>query len=506
LQEEVLFDLADAYTDWQVFRDPYEEGEVQKQDCTFIVMKKSAVQFYLNALQKCKLKPVCLTTGALAYSQILRAAVPGGGPAAVLDLDYQQATLCFLVNNRIHFARNMPVSWEKITQSLTEILVSDKGKIELSAQEAEEIKNTVGYPLGHYDENLQIRDNVQVKHVVSMLRPILEVLVRELNFSFDYYATNFNVEPPRVLYITGGGANLKRFEEYLHQELGIEVSCLPVPPQIDLHAAPELEGARPRIPGAAPKETVPEAKGPESREDENSARRNKIINALGAKQVLQPEPERATGFEGFGSVLGLSSSATPPRGLPVSFNEITTLLGIGLSDIKGVNLLPPEVKRQKAEELEKTIFRVGIITATAIVAIMMLITRLQIRDYAARLRTAHIHLSVIREVEDTKNQIQDNDSFIGRIRDGRIPWNGVLLAMASVLPREMVLNRLGLSQGTGQLTLEGTVAASEDMSEQILTRYMQELEATPFFKEANLVSVEGVGRLQKFKITCDLVK
>ncbi len=504
LKEEVLFEMSQAYIDWQNIRGPYEEEGQKKKDCAFVVMKKDAVDEYLNVLLRLKLNPICVTTNALAYSNLLNVLSVSSGPCAVLDLDYQQATLTFFIDNKIHFSRNMPISWEKITQSLTEILVSDKGKIELSDEEAEEIKNTIGFPLGPHDENKFVRDNVQLKHVVSMLRPILEVLVRELKFSFDYYAANFNVEPPGRLYITGGGADLKRLDEYLTRELKIEVYPFPIPDIMNLEAIPGLGSSNPE-PESAPAEkdaAQPSSAGPT---DQEESKTKKIINASGAKQVLLNDGA-PQGLQGFGAILGLDQTPRPQSFTRKPYcNQITTLLGAALSSPQDVNLLPTEIKRQKMVQFERMLIRIGSITAIFMIMILFFIVRLQIQDFNARINTAEIHLSVIKEIEEARNTLTESASFQNKLSDGYVPLEGVLRTLSSIIPRQIILRRVSFAQGTHKLSLDGVIAEKEDMAEQILTDFMQELEKTPFITEATLLSIEGVGRIQNFSIVCDVV-
>ena len=505
LKEEVLFDLSETYIDWQVVREPYEEDGRKKKDCTFIVVKKDVLDRHLAALEACGLTPICITTNVVAYSHLLQALSPEEKNCAVLDLDFQQATLTFFVENKIHFSRNMPVSWEKITQSLTEILVSDKGKIELSYEEAEEIKNSIGFPAGTYDENRFVRDNVQLKHVVSMLRPILEVLTRELKFSFDYYAANFNVDPPALLYITGGGANLKGMDQYLSRELGVAVCPFPVPDIINLDAVPELGVHRPARETAVTKavgEQKPVA-GPAALSEE---RKKKIINASGAKPVLYPEDLSAEPLQGFGAVLGIGKTPKPYESREVFCSQLTTLLGASLNPKHGVNLLPPEIRRKKLDQLERICIRLGGITAVFIMLLLLLVVRLQIRDFSGRMSAAQIHLSVIKEIEDTTNTLNGSTIFQDKLLAEYIPLEGVLKEVSATIPRQVILRRVNLNQGSNQLSIDGVISEKADMAEQILTTFMQDMEKTAFVVEATLVSIEGAGRIQNFSITCDLVK
>lgn len=230
LKEDFTFDLETASIDWQIIREFTDEDGVKKNGIIFIVVKKEVIDKHIGMVKQVGLHPIGVVSGSFNYANILKHFPEKIPAAAVLEIDYKASTFAIYTDNKLNFIRRLPISWERITQSLTEILVSDRGKIELSFEQAEEIKNTYGIP---QDESLVINDNIQATHLISLMRPLLEALVRELRFSFNYASSNFDMDRPPVLYITGGGANLKNLDTYLSKELGMDVRYLPLPPSVE---------------------------------------------------------------------------------------------------------------------------------------------------------------------------------------------------------------------------------------------------------------------------------
>jgi hypothetical protein len=76
--------------------------------------------------------------------------------------------------------------------------------------------------------------NIKASQLISLMRPLLEGLVRELKRSFDYFASNFKEDSPGVLYLAGGGTQIKNIDWYLHRELSLEVASLPLPPCVSV--------------------------------------------------------------------------------------------------------------------------------------------------------------------------------------------------------------------------------------------------------------------------------
>ncbi|MDP3142890.1 MAG: pilus assembly protein PilM, partial [Candidatus Omnitrophota bacterium] len=229
LKEEVAFDLENALIDWQVVREFTGEDNAKKNEIIFVVAKKEVIDKYLSIVQLCHLEPVRITCTPFNYVNFLKSILENPSNLAVLDIGHDYATLAVYTNNKLNFIRKLAFSSQGLTQSLTGVLISEKGKVDISPEEAEDIKNTFGIPV----DETQLIKGVKAVQIISLIRPLLEALVRELKLSFDYFTANFDSPRPGVLYITGGGANLKNLDKYLNTALDIKVTYLPLPPNIE---------------------------------------------------------------------------------------------------------------------------------------------------------------------------------------------------------------------------------------------------------------------------------
>ncbi len=429
LKKIVPFDLEQSVMDWQFVGDHIDEDGAKSRGMIFIVAMKEVVDQYLSIIDQCSLEPLGLTSSPFNYANLLRYLPSNPKVSAILDVDYKGSTLSIYLDNKLNFVRRMPISWEKLTQSLTEVVVSGEGKIELSYDEAENIKNTFGIA---EDGNQVVRDKVHATHILSLLRPLLETLVRDLRFSFQHFASNFDSGAPTFLYLTGGGSNLKNLDKYLSKELNLAVAYLSLPACIDLQILNK------------------------EKMDENS--QNKIINALGA----------------------------------------------ALGDSGAVNLLPAEVRGRRTERIQKVVLRLLGITAGAIFFLLLLSAQFQIHDYKNRIKNAQIHLKAIDEINELKQKIQIREDLVEKIEKNRVPVEGVLRDISALVPREIILDELSLDQDKHNVTIKGTISAVENVAEEILTGFMQELELSSFFGEVSLVSSQGMEAIQKFEISVDL--
>ncbi len=242
LKDEVHFDLKEAYSDWRVVKEFTDEQGARQQGMIFVFSRKEAVEKYLSCLRQCNLHASAIVTSALNYANVLQAGEDQHLTCEmVLDLGYADSTLNLYIDKKPHFTRALPVSVDGFTRSLIGTLLSDNGRVELTLNDAEEIRDTVGIP---QDETASIRDNLQAGQVISLIRPVLENLVTEARHSIAYFTTNLGEPSPQIIYLAGPGANLKNLDIHLQKALGLPVTKLPFPKVLDIGRIDPARGTK----------------------------------------------------------------------------------------------------------------------------------------------------------------------------------------------------------------------------------------------------------------------
>jgi type IV pilus assembly protein PilM len=239
LKEEVPFDLEDAYSDWRVVKEFTDEDGARHQGIIFVFIRKEAVEKYLSCLQHCGLRASAIVTNAVNYIDILKGMSENKQFTCemVLDLEYFDSALNLYLDKKLHFARYLPVSVDSYTRSLIATFASGAGKdnLELTLNEAEEIRDNIGIP---QDETGLIRDNLHANQIISLIRPVLENMVREIKHSITYFTSSLGQPTPQIIYLTGLGANIKNLDAHLGKELGFPVARLPLPAILDAGRIP----------------------------------------------------------------------------------------------------------------------------------------------------------------------------------------------------------------------------------------------------------------------------
>ncbi len=230
LKEEVPFDLEEALIEWQILDQFFDNENIKKSRIIFIAIEKRIADRYLSILAQCRLRPLSIVSGFFNFAHLLKTFPKILENVAVLDLDDKDSSLGIYCHSKLNFVRRLPIAMEKLTESLTNVVVTEKGKMELTLQEAKEIENTIGIPL---EESQILKDQIEASHIIPLIRPHLETLVREIKSSFYYFTSNFGIERASQLFLTGKGAYLKNLDSYLSKELGIKVSLFPWPPTLE---------------------------------------------------------------------------------------------------------------------------------------------------------------------------------------------------------------------------------------------------------------------------------
>ncbi len=226
LKNELSFQVEEAVLEWQVARIFTDEDGAKKEEIMCALLKRGLIKKYLDFLSRLGLAVERLSVSPFNYASILKCSQGQEKIAAILDIGFAESCLGIYRDKILGFSRNLGFSSERLTQMITGTLMTDKGKLELSYSDAQLIKHNFGIP---EDENVVLKDNLKFIHLVSLMRPYLEGVLRELKRSFDYYAAMTKGAGPAVLYLCGGGGQLKNLDEYLSKELNMEVKLLALP-------------------------------------------------------------------------------------------------------------------------------------------------------------------------------------------------------------------------------------------------------------------------------------
>lgn len=430
LKGEFTFAPDESIAGLQIVREYTDSQAAKKIELFCIFAKRESINKYLSIAASAGLKPLRVSSNAFNYSGILNAITPVLKVCAILDIGHTHSEILIYQDNKLSFLRGLNFSTSRLSASLVQTLITDKGKVAIDPQRGRQIMRQYGIIS---DESVKLEDDIRAGQIIPLMRPLLEILVKELDRSFDFFNSESALGAPQVLYLTGGGANLNNLSNYLSDQLKIRVEKLPLPQEV-----------------------------------------------LEAKNIN-------------------------PDALLRDSNQLSAAIGLGLTGA-GINLLPPEIKSQKAELIQKSTLRVAAIAVSAIFIFSWFVVSFQTNDYKKRLKIAQLHLQSLEEVKGLKQMVEQRQNYVDMIHDGKVPSGGLLKLIGALIPASIILDEFDFNELNHSMYIKGVVAADAGSVEKLLTDFMNALEDSDFVNEANLLGSKEDQGVHNFEIECELAK
>ena len=391
------FSIDEALIDFQILGEVVDKG-IKKYQVLVATSPKKTINRGLSLLGGVGVKPSAFIVVPCAIQRLMHGAYSQEKEGiCFLDIGMHYTELVIFKGKDLVFSRKIPVAGDDITREMTGVLVSDRGKTELSLEDAEKIKREVGIPSEGTSE--MVENKISTVQILSMIRPSLEQLVSETDRCFDYYREETDGGRIESLVLLGGGASLKGLDKFLSNELGIEIR--------------------------------------------------------------------------FGNPLrGLKIESGAIDGSLSDTHRLGVAIGAALSEAKGINLLPPEIKEET-----KTIFKratvqavvAGVVLGLALLYIGMGIqlTSFQRRTDAAKMEL----LSLGPQMEDVEAQALAN-----KILQNEPYWEDVFRELSNIVPANINLKEFSMKDGI--IKMRGIVASSAP--EELLSNLILGLEKSVF--------------------------
>lgn len=241
------FSIDDAIVDFEITGDVIDKG-IRKYEVSVAVCPADTSNKYLKILEKAGVKPASFISTPYALERIANmSGYPESKTVSYVDIGKRYTELIITRNKALVFSRKIPVAGDDFTRSLTSTLASDKGRVQLSTEEAEAVKKEAGIP--KEGDNSMVGGKVSRQQVLSMIISPLEQLVSEVNRCFDYYREEGGTSDIDSVILSGGGASLGGLTTYLSENLGLPVRlCDPVSAlKCDAASLKEVSGYAHRI-------------------------------------------------------------------------------------------------------------------------------------------------------------------------------------------------------------------------------------------------------------------
>ncbi|RKY44829.1 MAG: hypothetical protein DRP81_05050 [Candidatus Omnitrophota bacterium] len=429
-------------------------GETSQVFVTCIAVDNKVLDKYLGFLKGFGLRPEVINADADALGSLVEF-IGEGQYVGVLDMGARDSCLNFYKKGTLQFAREIPIGGEHITEGILKAIASLGGNP--SFEDAENFKRHCGIPMREeaYIDFYTDFGALKGNQITTAVRPSLERLITEVSRTVNFYIRAYKLEQLDILYITGGASRTRNIDKILSTNL----KNLPIK-RID-----KLEPL-------------------------------KVVKSWFVTDVFRHE-----------------------LGIEEAVSHLAVAFGLCLHKGGKINIIPP---REKMEQkalflmfLTRTVFPFILFLTLGFYAFFygkyllykIIIARLQgqAQKIAPITKEIESYLSV-------KKIYEERESLLKKAIGEQPLWWGILKELSNITPKEIVLYSLEIkptSYSTKTLTITGEAIAKVTNLDLVIAEFTLNLNGSPFFRKANLVSTErdvssSLPRA-KFKITCELV-
>ncbi|HSA91778.1 MAG TPA: type IV pilus assembly protein PilM [Terriglobales bacterium] len=204
--QHIPFDIADVKIDYQVLS---EDPASPYMDVLLVAVKKDKILSYTNVLAMASKNPVVVDIDAFALQNCYEYNYDPspGSTVALLNLGASVMNINIVKGNTPLFTRDVSVGGIQYTDALQK-------ELDLSFDDAESFK--LGRKVGTVSEDSK----------APILQQVTEIIVLEIQKTFDFFRATASGEHIERIYMAGGSSKVPGLTEALRQEFSLPVEIL----------------------------------------------------------------------------------------------------------------------------------------------------------------------------------------------------------------------------------------------------------------------------------------
>ena len=189
--------------------------EVKRQGKKFgnwyvVAAPKDIVQRYELIMSRSKLQLLAIETESLAVARLLAKNYQITKDSFIVDIGSENTNLIIVRKGIVIFSQSVATG----SSSFTKIISSDYG---LDESQAENYKISFGLDFESGEGK-----------IAKSLVPVIDIVISEITRTMAYYTSKIGGQKIQKIFITGGGSNLLKLDEYIYQKTGIQVEKISV--------------------------------------------------------------------------------------------------------------------------------------------------------------------------------------------------------------------------------------------------------------------------------------
>ena len=205
-EQHIPFDISDVSLDYQVLN---ASATSSATDVLLVAVKKDKILNHTNVITQAGKIPTVVDIDAFAVQNAFETNYDPASNTTVALLNIGASIMNILVakGGTPLFTRDVSVGGNQFTDALQK-------EMNLSFEEAEQVKKG------------KLIEGVQTESVSSLMQSVSEVLLLEIQKTFDFFRATTGGEQLQRVYVSGGCAKVEGFLDLLQARLGLPVEIL----------------------------------------------------------------------------------------------------------------------------------------------------------------------------------------------------------------------------------------------------------------------------------------
>jgi type IV pilus assembly protein PilM len=212
-EEHIPYPMEDVSLGYYVLRRDLLGSRGREISILLVGVKRKSIDEHLSIFQQAGLCPAIIDVNSLAlYNVVKNSNIEITEGTALLNIGHRISNLVIIAEDFPWLVRDINFGGDNITRDLAKAWG-------ISYVEAEKVKKTRGIS----GIDLESEVSIEEKEISRVIRDSLEVLIKEIVHSFEYFTSNRKGALVQRVFLAGGGSLIKNMDKFLSQELEISV-------------------------------------------------------------------------------------------------------------------------------------------------------------------------------------------------------------------------------------------------------------------------------------------
>ncbi len=205
-EQYIPFDISDVNIDFQILGE--NENNPNQIDVLLVAAKKEIINDYVNLTQMAGLNPCIIDIDAFSLQNIYELNYETKDEnIALIDIGASKTSLNILKGNSSVFIRDVSLGCGQINERIVSL-------VDCTLDEAEKLK---------YGDQT---DKISEENLTQIISAVSADWCMEIGRAFDFFYSTYPDENIKRIVLSGGGGNIKEFQQLLASEISIEVTTI----------------------------------------------------------------------------------------------------------------------------------------------------------------------------------------------------------------------------------------------------------------------------------------